>query len=240
MGIAVGHSTLHRLVGRVDLTTAQAEAKSEAVSLDGGKIWLRGESQTGGGWRDYKLVSLHGSVCEAFFQAPQTLLDWSQSQPLSPILTCLGDGHDGVWNLMRQLGGNQVAIKREVLDWYHLKENLYKVKESSSEHLKQVETLLWHGRVKAALSEFEQHKSKQAKNFQVYLKKHQERIPNYHYYQQLNICIGSGDVESKVKQVGARVKLSGAKWKRENVARILRLRCAYLNRSSQLSICTSA
>jgi hypothetical protein len=45
---------------------------------------------------------------------------------LSPILTCLGDGHDGIWKVIETFGKNQVPIKREVLDWYHLKENLYR------------------------------------------------------------------------------------------------------------------
>jgi hypothetical protein len=55
-------------------------------------------------------------------------------------------------------------------------------------------------------------------------------------YQKLGIPIGSGDVESRLKQVGARVKLSGARWHRENAPQILRLRCAYLNRSPALSL----
>jgi len=86
-------------------------------------------------------VSLHDNICEAFFQDPVALTDWSKSQPLSPILTCLGDGHDGVWNVIKTLGTNQVAIKREVLDWYHLKENLYKV-GGSLKRLEGVENLL--------------------------------------------------------------------------------------------------
>jgi hypothetical protein len=73
-------------------------------------------------------------------------------------------------------------------------------------------------------------------NFQAYLTKHYQRIPDYQYYQQLGIVIGSGDVESKIKQVGARVKLSGARWHLHNVSRILRLRCAYLNHSPLLSV----
>jgi hypothetical protein len=235
MGINIGHSSLHRLVERVALPVAQAETTSEAASLDGGKICLRGPIEQGGQWRDYKLVSLHDNICEAFFQAPEALLAWSEAQPLSPIFTCLGDGHDGIWKLSKTFGGNQIAIKREILDWYHLKENLYRV-GGSIKRLQKAEDWLWHGRVEAALAEFEHLKSKKARNFQAYLVKHRQRIPNYHQYQQLDIPIGSGDVESKIKQVGARVKLSGARWKRENVSSILRLRCAYLNHSALLSI----
>ncbi len=32
-----------------------------------------------------------------------------------------GDGHDGIWNLFREIGEKQERI--EILDWYHLIEN---------------------------------------------------------------------------------------------------------------------
>jgi len=43
--------------------------------------------------------------------------------------------------------------------------------------------------------------------------------------------VGSGAVESAVKQIGARLKISGAQWKTENVNQVLSVRCAYLNGS---------
>jgi hypothetical protein len=239
MGIKIGHSSLHRLVERVELPEAQAETASEAASIDGGKICLRGSVEQGGQWRDYKLVSLHDNICEAFFQAPEALQTWSEAQPLSPIFTCLGDGHDGIWKLSKTFGQNQIVVKREILDWYHLIENLYRV-GGSLKRLQRAENWLWHGKVEAVCAEFELLKSKKARNFQTYLLKHRQRIPNYHQYQQLGIAIGSGDVESKIKQVGARVKLSGARWNASNVTSILRLRCAYLNHSKLLSIYTYA
>lgn len=50
------------------------------------------------------------------------------------------------------------------------------------------------------------------------------------YCQQEKICsIGSGAVESAVKQISYRIKLTGAQWKKELVPNILHLRCAYLN-----------
>ena len=106
----------------------------------------------------------------------------------------------------------------------------------SLKRLEAVEHLLWRGWVKEAIEAFEQVKSKRAKTFQGYLTKHRQRIPDYQNYQQLGIVIGSGDVESKIKQVGARVQLSGARWHPSNVSRILRLRCAYLNHSPLLSL----
>ncbi len=46
---------------------------------------------------------------------------------------------------------------------------------------------------------------KQARNFCAYLRKHRQRIVNYSYYQAEQLCsIGSGAVESGVKQIDRR------------------------------------
>lgn len=47
MGISVGHSTLHRLVGRVELPLAENTTESEEISIDGGKLCLCGEEKEG-------------------------------------------------------------------------------------------------------------------------------------------------------------------------------------------------
>lgn len=234
MGVKVGHTTLHRMVNRVELPPSQAQQASEVMSVDGGKVCLRTEQGTQ--WRDYKLISLHGSVCEAFFQDLDGMQTWHEQQPKALFVTSLGDGHDGVWKVIHRLT-QAVPIQRQVLDWYHLKENLYKV-GGSLKRLQEVETLLWHGWVDSAIQAFEGLKHPQARRFQQYLQKHRHRIPDYAHYQRLGIVIGSGEVESKIKQVGARLKLSGARWLAHNVPHILRLRCAYLNRSECLSIYT--
>lgn len=235
MGMEIGHSSLHRMVQGVELPETQAEHKVSALSVDGGKIRLRAQKGGKGEWRDYKAVSLHDSVCAAFFQDLERLQQWSERQPLSPILTCLADGHPGVWKVIKNIGGKKVVIRRQVLDWYHLKQNLYKV-GGSRKRLQRVETMLWLGQVEQSITEFESVKTKQAKRFQAYLQNHSQRIPNYHEYQSLAIPIGSGSVESKIKQISARVKITGASWKEKNVSQILKLRTAYLSNSPCLSI----
>ncbi len=88
----------------------------------------------------------------------------------------------------------------------------------------------WLRRRRRRIALFEPLKNKPAQNFCQYLRKHQHRIVNYEYYQQEEICsIGSGAVESAIKQISARVKISGAQWKEENVPQVLAHRCAYLN-----------
>ncbi len=71
---------------------------------------------------------------------------------------------------------------------------------------------------------------KQVKNFCAYLDQHRHRIVDYEYYQAEQLCsIDSGAVESAIKVLGKRIKISGAQWKTENVNQVLSVRCAYMN-----------
>jgi hypothetical protein len=226
-GIKVGHTTHQRLVLRQDLRLPSATQAVSEVSVDGGKVRLRGEPKQGCHWRDYKAVRLQGIYYGAVFDDNQCLIDYVNSQPLTNPLVCLGDGHGGVWNLVKELATPQA--RWEILDWYHLKENLYKV-GGSLKRLKQAEALLWQGQVEAATALFTDCRNKQAKNFCTYLNQHRLRIVNYSYYQAEQICsVGSGAVESAIKQIGSRIKISGAQWKTEHVNQVLSVRCAYLN-----------
>ena len=75
-----------------------------------------------------------------------------------------------------------------------------------------METLLWQGKVNDAIEQLQPWQDQQAQSFIVYLTHHQTRIVNYAYFQAEGISIGSGTIESTVKQISARIKLSGAQW----------------------------
>jgi hypothetical protein len=108
-------------------------------------------------------------------------------------------------------------------------ENLEKVGGSLT-RLAIARTLLWQGKVDETLALFEDCQLHQAHCFCQYLQKHRDRIPNYDYLQAEDICsIGSGAVESTVKQIDRRLQISGARWKPEHVPKVLAHRCAYLN-----------
>lgn len=195
--------------------------------MDGGKIRIRTQTGEESVWRDYKAVCLHEHSTAAFFQDNPTLISWVNHQPLAPIVTCLGDGHDGIWNIIGEIAPE--GERREILDWYHLSENLHKV-GGSLQRLNQAQSLLWQGQVDATKALFADCNFKEAQNFCNYLDKHRERIVNYEYFQAEQICsIGSGAVESAVKQIDRRTKISGAQWNRDNVPQVLAHRCAYLN-----------
>jgi len=226
-GVNIGHTCLHRLVQQQEWSAPVAANALEEVSVDGGKVRLRGLNGEGTRWLDYKAVRFQSSYYAAFFQDNNALVDYVNRQPLSKVLTCLGDGHDGIWNIIRQF--NPGGERREILDWYHLVENLCKV-GGSVKRLAQGKEFLWKGQVDETISLFKGCRLKQAQNFSAYLEKHSARIVNYEELSKEKVCsIGSGAVESAVKQIDRRLKISGSQWLMENVNQMLKLRCAYLN-----------
>ncbi len=196
-------------VHRHDFTEFKCSEGVAEASVDGGKVRLRtndrGEPCV---WRDYKAVCLHPQARMAWFQENDNLIEWVNNQPLEQTLNCVGDGHSGIWNLIKRL--NRRGHTREILDWFHLVENLYKV-GGSNKRIEQGKSLLWQGKVDETRSLFSPLKKKQAQNFCTYLDNHRHRIINYSYYQAENICaIASGAVESTVKQIDRRLKIEAS------------------------------
>jgi hypothetical protein len=75
---------------------------------------------------------------------------------------CIGDGHPGIWNLFQESGLPEQ--RQEILDWYHLKENLYKA-GGSAKRLKQAENLWWSGQVNEVINLFKKLTRKGFKTF---------------------------------------------------------------------------
>ena len=233
-GLTVSGKTQQRLVHRHQFKGVECQAKISEISVDGGKVRLRTENKGEACiWRDYKAVCIHPQSRMAWFQENNELVQWVNGQNFDQILNCVGDGHPGIWNLMNQF--NPQGKNRQILDWFHLVENLYKV-GGSLKRIAQGKQLLWQGKIDETLSLFSTLKKRSAYNFCIYLQNHRYRIVNYEYFYNQNICaIASGAVESTVKQIDRRLKISGAQWKIENVPQVLRHRCAYLNNSLSAS-----
>lgn len=229
-GLTVSGKTQQRLVHRYQFKEIECQSKVGEVSVDGGKVRLRTENKGEACiWRDYKAVCLHPHSRMAWFQKNDELVEWVNNQNFDFVLNCVGDGHPGIWNLMNQF--NQGGKTRQILDWFHLVENLYKI-GGSLKRIAKGKQLLWQGKVDETLSLFSTLKKRSAYNFCTYLQNHRHRIVNYEYFYNRNICaIASGAVESTVKQIDRRLKISGAQWKIENVPQVLKHRCAYLNNS---------
>ena len=226
-GRTVSPRTQQRLVQRHDFESPTVEEPIHQFSLDGAMIRLRTPEGEPSDWREYKAVNLlesHQGM--AWFKEPERLLNWANALPMADTVWCLGDGHDGVWSLYAQIGWDEQRM--EILDWFHLMENLHKV-PGSNNRLKEARAFLWQGKLDEAIGVFEACRSDEARRFRGYLERHRERIPNYAYYQAEGIPIGSGDVESLAKQINQRTKIVGASWSAKNVPQVLAHRCAYLN-----------
>jgi hypothetical protein len=134
----------------------------QEITLDGGKVRLRSEDRGKPCyWKDYKALCLDNVYCGAFFQSEQDIIDWTNSQKLLHPIYCR-DGHAGIWNLFQEIGVTEQ--RQEILDWYHLKENLYKV-GGSLRRLKQAESLLWSGQVNEVINLFRYLKKNHLKHF---------------------------------------------------------------------------
>ena len=106
---------------------------------------------------------------------------------------CLGDGHDGVCNLVKEFG-TEKSKPLEISDWYHLKENLYQI-GGSLNRLQAVESLLWQGQIEPIQALFNNCRGKEVKKSFDISKKHPTAIINYTYYQAEQLCsIGSGSI----------------------------------------------
>ncbi len=224
-GVRISHSTQQRLVHRHEFESVVVNKVVETVSIDGGKVRLRTPVGQESVWKDYKAVTLGEQAVAAYFQQNQMLVTEVNAQPLAPTLSCLGDGHDGIWNLFALIG--EQTQRREILDWFHLMKNLHKVDESVNRSY--VKACLFHGKLNEAIWALLRGASDSSLKFIAYLQHHRTRIPPYQSLKQAGVPIGSGAVESAVKQISRRLKISGAQWKVENVSQVLKHRSAYLN-----------
>ncbi|NES93569.1 ISKra4 family transposase, partial [Okeania sp. SIO2B9] len=226
-GVRVSAKTQERMVKRLTLPEPTSEEPVSELTLDGGMVRVRTPKGEASVWRQYHGIRVNGNgIGMAWYKDPATLLAWITTLPLVPVIYLLGDGHCGIWSLFEQM-----AIEGptdEVLDWYHLKENLYKV-DATEAVLESLSSQLWEGRLQQVLSCLSELDNESARRFSAYLSNHAGRIPNYRYYQMEGFPIGSGPVESWVKQIDARLQVTGAQWNEETLPLMLKLRAGYLN-----------
>jgi hypothetical protein len=113
IGMVVSDNTQQRLVQTTDFPAPVVLQPITEACVDGGKVRLRTPVGDICIWRDYKAIATDQGVVANLHQN-QPLIDWVNSQPLSTPITCLGDGHDGVWNMIAAIGTPEQ--RREILD----------------------------------------------------------------------------------------------------------------------------
>lgn len=154
-------------------------------------------------------------------------------------LVFLGDGARWIWDLVDLYFPDAVQI----VDWFHACEYLApvaKVAFSDSQQqkkwLQQVKDDLWHGNLTAVMGACQQHVQPQLKGdddpAQVavrYFRNNRHRM-DYPTYRANGYQIGSGTIESGVKQIASqRMKVSGARWNLDSARFVAKARAAYLS-----------
>jgi len=154
-------------------------------------------------------------------------------------LIILGDGARWIWELVDLHFPDAIQI----VDWFHASEYLAPVakqafadKARRQQWLKRVRDDLWHGRLDAVIDACETHirphlaaSDDPAQCAVTYYRNNRQRM-NYPTYRANGYQIGSGTIESAVKQIASqRMKVSGARWNLSSARQVAKARAAFLS-----------
>jgi len=154
-------------------------------------------------------------------------------------LIFLGDGACWIWDVVDLYFPKAVQI----VDWFHACEYLTPVakaafSDAQQQHqwLQQIKDHLWQGNLLAVIDACQQHVQPQLKRdddpAQVavrYFRNNRHRM-DYPTYRANGYQIGSGTIESGVKQIASqRMKVSGARWNLDSARFVAKARAAFLS-----------
>jgi hypothetical protein len=131
-----------------------------------------------------------------------------------------------------------------ILDWYHLKEKVWSLASESGfdrtphrmDRLKEIVDALWQGRPAHAVRLLKNMRFPYASlretrdDIVSYIDQRKAQLPNYKWYSERSMTIGSGEVEGAGKHVIAnRLKGSGMRWRADHADAIMAARCSIFN-----------
>jgi hypothetical protein len=233
---------------------SQDHAQQKGISMDGGMVHIREE-----GWKEFKvgtvfdveqrlerdertgeLVDRAHGVNTAYTAVLGTVdrfapalwaLAVQREVPTARDSSVSADGAEWIWNLVADLFPDSV----QVVDWYHALQHLSEAATAVSPDdevqaqrwFKTATDDLFQGSVFKIIQYLErQNLPDHAHYFQV----HQRRM-QYAAFQEQGYPIGSGTVESGVKQFKVRLTGPGMRWSRSGAERMLVIRAAVLQDS---------
>lgn len=152
-------------------------------------------------------------------------------------LIFLGDGARWIWDLVDLHFPHAIQI----VDWFHACEYLMPVaklaysNEDRQKHwVAEVKTALWEGQLEQVIAACAVHRDGNrpddpAQKAVTYYTNNQHRM-DYPTYRAQGYQIGSGTIESGVKQIASqRMKVTGARWNLDNARLVAKARAAFLS-----------
>lgn len=225
-----------------------APHERKAVSMDGGMVHVRGE-----GWKELKvgLVADVG-VVDFAHQEPVKLTNmrycgvlgevanfepslWALAVqhdiPYAGTVVVTADGAPWIW----RLADNYFPCAAQVVDWYHACQHLAQAAQArfpndpieAQRWTDDLKTHLFKGEIHAITQQFHCYNLATHAN---YFQEHQRRM-QYAQFRAAGFPIGSGGVESGVKQFKQRLSGPGMRWSRPALDRMIVLRSAVLGHS---------
>jgi hypothetical protein len=226
----------------------------KAVSLDGGMVNIRGE-----GWREMKIgaifdvelqrernpqtgqldemahgVNLHYTAVlgsKDSFTPALWALAVQHELPMAKERAVIGDGAAWVWNVAEDV----CPDGRQIVDWFHAVQHLSeaaaalypdeKDNTKRNQWLKTYKDHLYLGRIHKIMAVLHQRKRPDLAG---YFEQHQRRM-QYLEFREEGFPIGSGTIESGVKQFKQRLTGTGMRWDADNADRMLIIRAAVLS-----------
>ena len=241
-------------VERIQLPDAKYDHdQRKGVSMDGGMVNIRTE-----GWRELKVgtvfdveirrernpqtgeldemahgVNVHYTAVlgsKDDFQPALWALAVQHDLPTARNRSVVADGALWIWDVAEDVCPDGT----QVVDWYHAVQHLSDAAQALYPHekdahnrrrwLKTHKNNLYLGRIETIISVL--HK-RDAPQFTTYFARHKRRM-QYLEFREQGVPIGSGTVESGVKQFKHRLSGTGMRWLRENARRMCIIRAAVL------------
>jgi len=240
---------------RLQLNAASADhATPKGVSLDGGMVNIRGQ-----GWKEMKVgvvydVSTHleyDEHSEEYIPLPHAehlaycavlgdvdrfrpalwALAVAQALPTARKSSVTADGAEWIWNISADLFPDSTQI----VDWFHACDHLAQAAEAlfptepkrANSWFHQRQDDLFLGNLQAITAPLDKADLAQ---YSHYFHHHQRRM-QYQEFREDGLPIGSGTVESGVKQFKTRLVASGMRWNPDSAQRMLLIRAAVLDHS---------
>lgn len=252
--VMLNHEQEQVSVERIQLPDAKHDHdQRKGLSMDGGMVNIRGE-----GWREMKVGTVFDVVCRRERNPQTGELDemahgvnvhytavlgtkdeftpalWAlavQHQlPTAQHRSVVADGALWIWDVAEDV----CPDGQQVVDWYHALEHLHKAasalypKDSDSlkreRWLKKYKKHLYMGHIETIISVL--HK-RDVPHLATYFERHKRRM-QYLQFREEGLPIGSGTVESGVKQFKQRLAGTGMRWNLDNAKRMILLRSAIL------------
>jgi hypothetical protein len=226
----------------------------KAVSLDGGMVNIRNE-----GWRELKVgtvfdveprwernpqtqewaamargVNVHYTAVlgsREDFTPALWALAVDHALPTAKERAVVGDGAAWVWNVAEDV----CPDGRQIVDWFHAVQHLveaaatlYPDEKDAPQRkrwLTRYKDHLYMGRIHKIIATLHRHNHAELAG---YFENHQRRM-QYLEFREEGFPIGSGTVESGVKQFKQRLTGSGMRWHVDNANRMLVIRAAVLS-----------